>query len=97
MTADLGFPVSLLALSRNHSEFCRYSPEIFPGLSFKMINPKASIVVFANGKVVVTGVKSFDEGVKAFHTFLPLATKYKKERHTHNLSALDLSRYYYSK
>jgi transcription initiation factor TFIID TATA-box-binding protein len=38
-----------------------YEPEQFPGLIYRMENPKAVILVFASGKLVCTGTKKEEE------------------------------------
>ncbi|NIQ05148.1 MAG: TATA-box-binding protein [Candidatus Korarchaeota archaeon] len=38
-----------------------YEPEIFPGLIYKMREPKVVLLVFKSGKVVCTGAKSRDD------------------------------------
>lgn len=35
----------------------QYEPEIFPGLVYRMLQPKVVILTFVNGKVVITGAK----------------------------------------
>lgn len=33
----------------------RYEPEIFPGLIYRIVNPKLVFLIFVNGKVIITG------------------------------------------
>ena len=40
-----------------------YEPEQFPGLIYRMQNPKVVLLIFASGKIVCTGTKS-DEMVQ---------------------------------
>lgn len=35
----------------------QYEPELFPGLIYRMITPKCTLLVFVSGKVVITGCK----------------------------------------
>lgn len=42
-----------------------YEPEQFPGLIYRMENPKAVILVFASGKLVCTGTKKEEEVYQA--------------------------------
>ena len=39
-------------------EYAMYEPEVFPGLIYRMQNPKAVFLVFSNGKFVCTGAKT---------------------------------------
>jgi transcription initiation factor TFIID TATA-box-binding protein len=42
-------------------EGAQYDTDRFPGLILRIINPKASILLFGSGKVVCTGAKNHDE------------------------------------
>ncbi|KAK4850906.1 hypothetical protein QYF36_010893 [Acer negundo] len=42
----VGFPVKF-----------QYEPEIFPGLVYRMKQPKVALLIFVSGKVVITGAK----------------------------------------
>ena len=52
------FPISLESLSNSHSQFSTYEPELFPGLIYRMIDPKIVLLIFASGKIVLTGAKT---------------------------------------
>lgn len=54
-TADLRFPVRLEALQQAHGQFASYEPELFPGLVYRMIRPRVVLLIFVNGKLVITG------------------------------------------
>ena len=56
-SADLGFEIDLMALARN-VQMVEYEPEQFPGAILKLKDPKASLLLFKNGKVICTGSKS---------------------------------------
>lgn len=34
----------------------QYEPELFPGLIYRMLQPKVVLLIFVSGKVVLTGV-----------------------------------------
>lgn len=50
--------LNVLAMKLKNTE---YEPEQFPGLVYKLIEAKATFLLFSNGKVVCTGTKSEDE------------------------------------
>ena len=60
-SGNLGSPVDLERLVMT-LENCIYEPEQFPGLIHRMKDPKTVILVFASGKLVITGAK-FEEQV----------------------------------
>ena len=43
-----------------------YEPEQFPGVIYRLKEPKVAILIFRSGKVVCTGAKSIDSVRKAF-------------------------------
>lgn len=57
---DVGFHIKLESLhmkSQSSKINCRYDPELFPGLIFRMEKPKVVLLIFASGKIVLTGAK----------------------------------------
>jgi len=56
--------IDLYALADRLAEkpeyFVSYEPEKFPGLVLKIPKPKVSSLIFASGKMVITGAKSAD-------------------------------------
>jgi len=42
-----------------------YEPETFPGLIYRMDNPKVSFLIFASGKIVCVGAKKEEETYQA--------------------------------
>jgi transcription initiation factor TFIID TATA-box-binding protein len=57
-TCDFGFPIRLEAFLYAHSTNATFEPELFPGLIYRMTDPKVVLLIFVSGKVVVTGAKS---------------------------------------
>ncbi|KAJ3523080.1 hypothetical protein NMY22_g11607 [Coprinellus aureogranulatus] len=49
------FLVRLEGLAYSHRQFSSYEPEIFPGLIYRMNEPKVVLLVFMSGKTVLTG------------------------------------------
>lgn len=44
-----------------------YNQEQFPGLVYKLKEPKTAALIFGSGKLVCTGAKSVDDSIKAIH------------------------------
>jgi transcription initiation factor TFIID TATA-box-binding protein len=57
--ASSSFPVefNLFKLSQILDN-CKYTPEKFSALFLKIINPKCTVLIFGNGKIVLTGLKT---------------------------------------
>jgi transcription initiation factor TFIID TATA-box-binding protein len=78
-TADARFPIRLEALAYEHEEYTSYEPELFPGLVYRMVQPKVVLMIFVSGKVVMTGSKFRDEVYEAWENIYPVLVEFKKE------------------
>ena len=80
---DVGFQIKLETLNNNvqqeKTSMSRYEPELFPGLIFRMEVPKLVLLIFASGKIVLTGAKKREEIHTAYNTILPYLRKHRKE------------------
>jgi transcription initiation factor TFIID TATA-box-binding protein len=59
---DAKIDLNLLARKQRDAE---YNPEQFPGLMLRVKNPKATILVFSSGKMVITGLRRESEAERA--------------------------------
>lgn len=67
------FSLELLASKLENAE---YEPESFPGLVYRIEDPKASTLVFTTGKIICSGAKSFNKAKEAINTVMKTFTKY---------------------
>lgn len=81
-SADVGFAIRLESLSHRHSEFCQYEPEIFPGLIYRIYQPKVVVLIFVSGKIVLTGAKTREQIKEAYTNILPALQMHKKDEST---------------
>jgi transcription initiation factor TFIID TATA-box-binding protein len=65
-SCDVRFPIRLEGLAYSHGMFSSYEPELFPGLIYRMVNPKIVLLIFVSGKIVLTGAKVREEIYRAF-------------------------------
>lgn len=63
---------------RRHSHYSSYEPELFPGLIYRMVQPKIVLLIFVSGKVVLTGGKVRKEIYAAFEQIYPVLTEFRK-------------------
>lgn len=63
-SANLGMEV-LLEKAAYLLENTMYEPEQFPGLIYRLTDPKVVLLIFSSGKMVITGAKSEEEVEKA--------------------------------
>ena len=87
-TMDTGFPVRLEALILAHQQHATYEPELFPGLIFKMDDPKVTCLIFVSGKVVMTGCKTQGSLEQAAAKMYPVLLDFRKKNITTTSSIL---------
>jgi len=77
-STDLGYPLRLDALAAAHASQSNYEPELFPGLIYRLAEPKLVFLLFVSGKVVITGAKTRADIHTAFDAFAPTLALYRK-------------------
>lgn len=75
-SANLGFKVNL-DLVAMECENTEYEPEQFPGLVFRIDNPKTVMLVFSSGKIIVTGAKTPADATRAANITREIIKEYK--------------------
>ncbi len=63
-TVEVTSKIDLNLLARKKKD-AEYNPEQFPGLKLRIKNPKATILVFSTGKMVITGLRRATEAEAA--------------------------------
>ncbi len=76
-SAQLNMELDLFTLADEIDQI-EYEPEQFPGAILKFKEPKASLLLFKNGKVICTGSKSEKEVQKALNKTKKLLLPYAK-------------------
>ncbi|XP_015919231.1 uncharacterized protein [Parasteatoda tepidariorum] len=77
-TCDVKFPIKIEDMFTCYYQFSRYEPELFPGLIYRMVQPRVVLLVFVSGKIVITGAKSTSELKEAFENLYPVLKMYRK-------------------
>ncbi|MBU0527256.1 MAG: TATA-box-binding protein [Candidatus Micrarchaeota archaeon] len=77
-SASLGLELDLYSLANKIPEI-EYEPEQFPGAILKYTDPKASLLLFKNGKVVCVGCKKKEEIEKTIQKTIKKLTPYAKK------------------
>ena len=74
-SGDLGreFNVDTVALVLPN---CEYEPEMFPGVIYRVKEPKAVVLLFTTGRIVCSGVKSEHDAWRAVRKLLHELEKY---------------------
>ena len=79
-TSNIGFALDLEKISNIQANMSTYEPEIFPGLIYRMLEPKVCIMMFVSGKLVFTGAKSKSDTDEAFLKIMPLLETCRKRQ-----------------
>ncbi len=76
-SASLNVELDLYSIAME-VEDVEYEPEQFPGAILKLRDPKASLLLFKNGKIICTGGKSEEEVRNAIMRAIKILTPYIK-------------------
>eukprot|EP01104_Vermistella_antarctica_P004926 TRINITY_DN15349_c0_g1_i1.p1 TRINITY_DN15349_c0_g1~~TRINITY_DN15349_c0_g1_i1.p1 ORF type:complete len:267 (-),score=46.58 TRINITY_DN15349_c0_g1_i1:172-972(-) len=77
-SCDVKFPIRLEGLAYAHNQFSSYEPELFPGLIYRMVQPKVVLLIFVSGKIVLTGARFREEIYQAFENIYPVVSEFRK-------------------
>lgn len=77
-TVDVGFPIRLEGVVFAHPTFSSYEPELFPGLIYRLAQPRVVLLIFVSGKVVITGAKTEDHMVEGLRKVYPILLEFRK-------------------
>jgi transcription initiation factor TFIID TATA-box-binding protein len=70
-SANLGKELNLGAIVMGlELEGMEYEPEVFPGLVYRITEPKSAILIFSSGRLVITGGKTLEDCEKSVEVLL---------------------------
>ena len=75
-SASIEQKIDLVKITKKFPE-TEYNPEQFPGLVFRLTNPKTAILIFRTGKMVCIGVKSEELSIAAINAVVQKLRKAK--------------------
>jgi transcription initiation factor TFIID TATA-box-binding protein len=78
-TCDAGFPIRIETLAVKNPQCSTYEPELFPGLVYRMTDPKVVLLIFVSGKIVLTGARSVEALSLAFSKMFPKLMEFRKQ------------------
>ncbi|VVB65484.1 TATA-box-binding protein [Candidatus Gugararchaeum adminiculabundum] len=74
-SANLQVELDLYAIAQNVRNV-EYEPEQFPGAILKLVEPKSSLLLFKNGKIICTGAKSEADVKRALEQAIKILADY---------------------
>ncbi|XP_066157530.1 TATA box-binding protein-like 1 [Euwallacea fornicatus] len=85
-TCSMPFAIRITPFSQQHKE-ADYEPELHPGVTYRLQNPKATLKIFSTGSVTVTAPSVADVQT-AIECIYPLVYEFRKERTKEEIEAL---------
>ena len=79
LNAEMAYIFNKSSNKDNDKIRVNYEPEQFPGIIYRMINPRITLLVFASGKVNFVGVKERNEAFEAIKKVYHLLLKHKSD------------------
>ena len=76
-TCSLNFELPLRTLAST-LKGCKFEPESFPGIVYRIEEPKVTMRIFSTGKVVCLGAKSRQDVNTAFEKIYPILTRFRR-------------------
>lgn len=77
-TAKMPFEIKINAFSQHYREEAQYEPELHPGVTYKITNPKATLKIFSTGSITVTAPSVPNVDLAIQHIY-PLVFNFRKE------------------
>ena len=77
-TVDVGFPIRLEGVAFAHPSHSSYEPELFPGLIYRLVQPRVVLLIFVSGKVVITGAKTEEILAEGLRRVFPILLEFRK-------------------
>nr|CAG4652136.1 EOG090X0CO7 [Triops cancriformis] len=78
-TCTMPFGIKITAFSQQYKENASYEPELHPGVTYKLKEPKATLKIFSTGSITVTAPSVRNVQLAIEHIF-PLVFEFRKER-----------------
>lgn len=87
-TCCMPFDIKITSFSMCHKENADYEPELHPGVTYKLKDPKATLKIFSTGSVTVTApnVAAVQAAIEYIY---PLVYEFRKERSVEDKLALE--------
>ncbi|KAL4712968.1 hypothetical protein ACJJTC_012038 [Scirpophaga incertulas] len=77
-TCRMPFGIRIIAFSNKYKE-ADYEPELHPGVTYKLYNPRATLKIFSTGGVTITA-RSVNDVQSAVERIFPLVYEFRKPR-----------------
>ncbi|KAH8273376.1 hypothetical protein KR018_002041 [Drosophila ironensis] len=83
-TCSMPWAIKIVNFSERHRDNASYEPELHPGVTYKMRDPKATLKIFSTGSITVTAA-SVNDVESAIQHIYPLVFEFRKQRSAEEL------------
>ncbi|XP_037937455.1 putative GPI-anchored protein pfl2 [Teleopsis dalmanni] len=78
-TCSMPWAIKIVNFSEKHKKDANYEPELHPGVTYKLRNPKATLKIFSTGSITVTAASVANVQAAIEHIY-PLVHEFRKKR-----------------
>ena len=71
--------IDRLARTEPHQHFSTYNPDNFPGLVYKLAEPKVTMIIFQSGSIIMNGAKTIEQLKEAAEYIYPILKNFEKK------------------
>lgn len=86
-TCTMPFAIKITPFSAKHRELASYEPELHPGVTYRLKEPKATLKIFSTGSITVTA-PCVNNVQSAIEHIYPLVYEFRKMRSPEEMEAL---------
>ncbi|XP_032594044.1 TNF receptor-associated factor family protein DDB_G0272098 [Drosophila grimshawi] len=86
-TCSMPWAIKIVNFSERHRDNASYEPELHPGVTYKMREPKATLKIFSTGSITVTA-PTVNDVESAIQHIYPLVHEFRKQRSAEELQHL---------
>nr|CAG4638711.1 EOG090X0CO7 [Cyclestheria hislopi] len=86
-TCTMPFAIKITPFSAKYRDVASYEPELHPGVTYRLKEPKATLKIFSTGSITITAPSVSNVQAAIEHIF-PLVSEFRKERSPEDIQAV---------
>nr|CAG4646542.1 EOG090X0CO7 [Macrothrix elegans] len=90
-TCTMPFAIKITPFSAKHRDIASYEPELHPGVTYRLKEPKATLKIFSTGSITVTAPCVGNVQAAIEHIY-PLVNEFRKERSPEDLRTMQMTK-----
>nr|CAG4643474.1 EOG090X0CO7 [Ilyocryptus agilis] len=90
-TCTMPFAIKITPFSAKHRDVASYEPELHPGVTFRLEEPKATLKIFSTGSITVTAPSVTNVQAAIEHIY-PLVYEFRKDRSPEDIRTMQATK-----